>query len=92
DVAKAQLTISDIVVVDRAYNGTTRVELTGGTLVNAVQTDLDAGTLGLDTSSAYGEMATKDAKDDQLLTLRNYTLTGVDQDNYVLTLPTDLTA
>ncbi|WP_034799247.1 YDG domain-containing protein, partial [Hyphomonas beringensis] len=78
-------------VVDRPYDGTTRVELTGAQLANAVASDLAGGTVALDSSTEYGVMSDKNARANKLLTAQ-YELTGADQDNYILTLPTDLTA
>ncbi|WP_034799899.1 YDG domain-containing protein, partial [Hyphomonas beringensis] len=81
------LTLTNISVVDRPYDGTTRVELTGAQLDNAVASDLAGGTVALDSSTEYGVMSDKNARANKLLTAQ-YELTGADQDNYILTLPT----
>ena len=84
NVLPRPLTISGVTATDRAYDGTTNVALTGGTLQGLVSNDDVSFTLG------SGAIADADVGNAKAVTT-SITLTGEDAGNYVLTQPTDLT-
>jgi hypothetical protein len=79
-ITPAPLTISDVAATGRTYDGTTTVELTGGTLNGVVDGDTVGFTLG------SGIAANKNAGTQNVTT--SITLTGKDSNNYNLTQPT----
>ncbi len=83
--AKA-LTIDGLTATDRAYDGTTEVALTGGTLNGAIAGD-DVTT----TIPTIGTVATADAGDGKAVTATLNALTGNDAGNYTLAAPTGIT-
>lgn len=85
DINARNLTITGVEAVERTYNGSTSVELTGGTLVGVIDGDDVSFVLGT------GTMSTPNAGPANPVTT-NITLTGSDAGNYTLTQPTDVTA
>lgn len=79
------ITITGVTATNRAYDGTTTVALTGGTLVGTVINDDIGFTLN------GGTVTTADAGNNKPVTVNTITLTGTDKDNYILTQPTGIT-
>jgi glycosidase len=84
--AKA-LTISGAAATNRAYNGTTTVAVSGGSLVGVESGD----TVALDADSATGNVATAAIGTGKSVTVTGYALGGTDAGNYSVTQPTDVT-
>jgi len=78
------VTITGVTATNRAYNGTTTVALTGGTLVGVASGDNVGFTLGT------GTVAIPDVGSNKAVTT-NITLTGIDASNYTLTQPANVT-
>tara|TARA_R110002072_G_scaffold136124_2_gene278206 strand:+ start:186307 stop:198270 length:11964 start_codon:yes stop_codon:yes gene_type:complete len=93
-IAPADVLLTGLSAVDRAYDGTTQVNLTGqsmldfGTLgsLNAIQDDLTL------QGTPIANMADRHVGDDKALTLGGINLSGQDAGNFNLVLPTHLTA
>ena len=80
DIDKKQLTISGVSATSRAYDTTTAVVLTGGTLVGVETGDVVSFALGA------GTMTNANAGDNKAVTT-TIALAGADQGNYTLTQP-----
>ncbi len=81
----APLTITGVTATDRAYDGSTLVVITGGTLVGVIDGDTVTSTV-----PTTGAIATAGVDDDKDVTLADITLGGADADNYALTQPTGI--
>jgi uncharacterized repeat protein (TIGR02543 family) len=86
-VAPKELTISGTAATSRAYNGTTTVAVTGGSLQGVVGTD----EVTLVSTNAAGSVTSADAGAEKAVTVTGYTLDGAAAGNYTLTQPTGLT-
>ena len=84
NITSKNLTITGVTATNRAYNGTTTVELTGGTLNGVANNSVVGFKLGI------GTVATPDVGSNKAVTT-NITLTGADAGNYTLTQPTGIT-
>jgi hypothetical protein len=84
NITTKPITITGVTAIDRAYNGTTTVTLTGGTLVGVKNGDAVGFTLGTGT-------VTTSSVGNNKLVATNITLTGTDAGNYSLTQPTNVT-
>jgi filamentous hemagglutinin family protein len=88
-ITPATLNVTGVTALDRAYNATTAVALSGGTLTGVLSTDA----VSLVTSGAAGTLADRSAATaPRAVTASGYTLSGADRNNYVLVQPTGLTA
>ncbi|WPJ97541.1 YDG domain-containing protein [Coraliomargarita algicola] len=83
DVTPKQVNILGVDAVDREYDATLDVALTGGSLDGVLLNDA----VSLNTSNAQGIMATKDAGVDKDVTASGYALTGADASNYSVLQP-----
>jgi hypothetical protein len=79
-ITPKSLTITSVTAVDRAYDGTTTVALSGGSLVGVISGD----TVGFKLGS--GTIATATAGNNKAVTT-NIQITGASADNYTLTQP-----
>ncbi|MBW7945383.1 MAG: filamentous hemagglutinin N-terminal domain-containing protein, partial [Sphingomonadaceae bacterium] len=75
------LTLTGVAAADKAYDGTTGADLSGGALVGVIGSD------DVDFSAGSGTFASKNAGT-WSVTVTGYTLTGDDAGNYALTQPT----
>ena len=88
-ITPAPLTVTGVTALDRTYDATRTVALSGGTL---------SGVIGLDdilfsTTAATGTLVTKDASlSPRPVTASGFAISGTDAANYVLAQPTSLTA
>jgi len=83
DITPKPITITGVIAMSRAYNGTTVVQLTGGTLDGVVNDD--------DISFALGTGKIEDENiGDNKSTETSITLSGTDAGNYIFTQPTDI--
>lgn len=80
DITAKTIGVTDLAATDRAYDGTTRVKLTGGTL-NGV---IDGDTVTLDLTSAYGAIEDANAGNGKAVTVSGLALSGADAGNYTL--------
>jgi len=87
NILARELQISSISAVDRVYDGTTDVALSGGILTNVVGED----EVFLNNSGVSSSMATADVGQDKAVTVTGFILTGKDKGNYSLTQPQGLT-
>gem|GEM_PF-3940597 len=85
-VAKKTITITGVAATDRAYNGTTTVAITGGTLV-----DVEIGDTVTPNVPTTGTIVDANAGASKAVTLAAITLSGADAGNYTLTPPTGIT-
>ena len=83
-VDRKPITITGVTAIDRAYNGTTTVALSGGSLVGIVPGDTVGFNLGT------GTIPNADAGSNKQVTT-NITLTGADAGKYLLSQPTGIT-
>ena len=81
NITAKTITITDVTAIDRVYDGTTTVALTGGTLVGVNEDDDVGFTLGTGTI--------RDAIGERTVTT-NIKLSGSDAMNYKLTQPTSI--
>lgn len=72
--------VTDLAATDRPYNGTTRVELTGGTLDGVIKGD----TVELDLTNAYGDMTDANVGNGKDVAVSGLALSGADARNYTL--------
>lgn len=86
-VAPKALTISGAAATTRAYDGTTDITVTGGTLQGVVGSD----EVSLVSTNASGSVTSADAGTAKAVTVTGYTLNGAAASNYTLTQPTDVT-
>ncbi|MEG8038622.1 YDG domain-containing protein [Sphingomonas sp. LR60] len=80
------LTLAGLSAVDRTYNGTTTVALSGGSLSGVLSGD----TVGFNAGS--GALADRNVGIGKAVSLSSFTLTGAAAGNYVLSQPSGLTA
>lgn len=80
DITPKTIGVTGLAATDRAYDGTTRVELTGGTLVGMISDD----NVALDLASAYGAIADANAGDGKPVAVSGLALSGADAVNYTL--------
>lgn len=80
DITPKTIGVTDLAATDRAYDGTTRVELTGGTLDGVI----DGDTVALDRTSAYGAIEDANVGTGKDVTVSGLTLSGADAVNYTL--------
>jgi tetratricopeptide (TPR) repeat protein len=86
-VSQKALTISGASATNRAYNATTAVAVSGGSLVGVESGD----TVTLSAASASGSVATAIVGDGKAVTVTGYSISGASSGNYSLTQPTGLT-
>ena len=79
-----EISISDVIAVDREYNGEVTVKLTGGNLIGVIANDDVSFILG------NGIINNKNAEDYKTV-YTNITLVGNDCQNYALNQPKDIT-
>ena len=82
------LTISGASATSRAYNGTTNVVVSGGTLDSGVES---GDTVILDSSGAAGTVTSAGVGNGKAVTVTGYAISGSASGNYSLTQPTGLT-
>ena len=82
------LTISGASATSRAYNGTTNVVVSGGSLVGVESGDTSNVTLG---GTPSGTVASAEVGTNKVVTVTGYTISGTAGGNYSLTQPTDVT-
>lgn len=88
-ITPATLTISGVTALDRAYDATKTVALSGGTLSGVIGSD----DIVFSTSAAIGTLVEKSAASTpRSVTASGYSITGADAANYVLVQPSGLTA
>ena len=87
NIAKADLTVTDVTASSKTYDGTDTASLSGGGI--AV---LGGDVVTLSTSGAFGRFASKNAGAGKVVTASGYTISGVDAGNYMLIQPVGLTA
>lgn len=81
-INKAALTVSGLKAVDRDYDGTKNVAITGGSLVGVVSGDSITATY-----PTTGTVATSDAENGKKVTFSAVTISGTKAANYTLTQP-----
>jgi hypothetical protein len=86
-VSQKALTISGASATNRAYNATTTVAVSGGSLVGVESGD----TVTLSAASATGSVATATVGVGKAVTVTGYSISGASSGNYSLTQPTGLT-
>lgn len=87
DITPKTIGVTGLAATDRAYNGTTRVELTGGTLVDMIPGD----NVALNRTNAYGAIADANVGDGKAVAVSGLTLSGADASNYTLSPVTGVT-
>ena len=85
-ISQAPLTITGAAATNRAYNATTTVAITGGSLSGVIGSD--AVTLG---GSPTGTIATAGVGTGKAVTVTGFSISGAAAGNYSLSQPTDLT-
>ncbi|MFM7078022.1 MAG: beta strand repeat-containing protein [Planctomycetaceae bacterium] len=91
-ITQATVTITGVSAVGRTYDGTTAVQLAGGTAVGLLAADVAAGSVALGATGATGKMATAAASATaKPVTVTGFALEGADAANYKLTQPTGVT-
>ncbi len=86
-ITPATLTVSGVTALDRLYNATNTVALSGGTLQGVQGSD----SITFVTAAPTGSMVDKNIGDAKPVTASGYAVTGTAASNYVLTQPTGLT-
>ena len=86
-VSQKALTISGASATNRAYDATTTVAVSGGTLVGVESGD----TVTLSSASATGTVASATVGNAKSVTVTGYSISGGSSANYSLTQPTGLT-
>lgn len=87
-ISPAALTLSGVTAVNRVYDGTTLVALSGGTLSGI----LGADDVTLSSAGATGTLADKTIGEDKAVTVTGFSLTGSAAGNYYVVQPLGLTA
>ncbi|NBR71888.1 MAG: fibro-slime domain-containing protein, partial [Proteobacteria bacterium] len=82
------LTVSGASATSRAYDGSTNIVVSGGTLTGVE----DGDTVTLDDSAAAGALADRFIGTAKAVTVTGYALAGADAANYALSQPAGLTA
>ncbi|MPM07665.1 hypothetical protein SDC9_53972 [bioreactor metagenome] len=85
-IAPKNISIAGVTATSREYDGTTDVDITGGTLNGIVGTDTVTPTV-----PAMGTVGDANVGNHKAVTLGTITLAGGDKDNYTLTQPTGIT-
>jgi len=85
-ISQAPLTVTGASATNRAYNASTTVAITGGTLSGVIGSD--AVTLG---GTAAGTIASANAGSGKAVAVTGYSISGTDSGNYSLSQPTGLT-
>jgi hypothetical protein len=85
-INKADLTISGITTSNKVYDGSTVATLSGGVLTGVVSGD------DVSLVSGSGVFADRNVGSGKAITLVGYSLSGVDANNYALSLPSGLSA
>ena len=80
------LTLSGLAAIDRTYDGTTAVALTGGTLSGVLSGD------AIGVNAGTGTLADRNVGTGKAVSLSNFTLTGAAAGNYTISQPVGLTA
>lgn len=80
DITPKTIGVTDLAATDRTYDGTTRVELTGGTLDGVI----DGDKVALNLTNAYGDIADANVGTGKAVTVIGLALTGEDAGNYTL--------
>ncbi len=75
-----EVSVTDIEAADRAYDGTTAVAVTGGTLEGIISGD----DVTLDSTNAKGTMADANVGNNKAVTVTGLSLNGNDEDYYTL--------
>jgi hypothetical protein len=88
-VSQKALTITGASATNRAYNSTTTVAVSGGSL-SGVETG-DTANVTLSAASASGTVASAAVGDGKVVTVTGYSISGSASSNYSLTQPTDVT-
>ena len=83
DIVPKEISISGVVALERVYDGSNKVELTGGLLQGILEDDQVGYSLG------EGVLDSKSAGDNKTVAT-NIVLTGVDSSNYTLSQPTGI--
>jgi filamentous hemagglutinin family protein len=86
DILAKELSVIGADAIDRDYDRTANVALTGGALSGAITADA----VSLVASAASGTVATVNVGENKPVTVTGYALTGDDAANYTLVQPTDL--
>jgi hypothetical protein len=86
DITAKEVTVTGASATNRAYNGSTTVAVSGGSLSGVISGD--TVTLG---GSPTGTVASAAAGDGKIVTVTGYSLGGAQASNYSLTQPTDVT-
>jgi len=87
-IAKADILLSGLSAYDKTYDGSTQATLGGSAVVSAIGADV----VGVSGSGAGSAFVTKDAGSGKAVTVRGYTLSGLDAGNYNLVMPSGLAA
>lgn len=85
-ITPKSISITGVTAVPREYDGTTDVDITGGTLNGVVGTDAVTPSV-----PAAGTISDANAGNNKAVTLGTITLAGADKDNYTLTQPVGIT-
>ena len=85
-ISPKTITITGVTAVDREYDGTNVVDITGGALQN-----IEGGDTVTANVPDTGTMADADADDDKAVTIAEITLGGTHAGNYTLTQPSGIT-
>lgn len=86
-IAPAALHVTGVSPVSRAYDGTSTVAVTGGTLTGVIGSD----DVTLSTAGAVGAMTNKNVGTDKSVSVTGYTVTGAAAGNYYVAQVTGLT-
>ena len=89
NITQKALTITGASATNRAYNATTTVAVSGGSLVGVESGD--TANVTLSAASATGTVATADVGNSKAVTVTGYSISGSASGNYSLTQPTGLT-
>ena len=80
DITPKTIGVTGLAATDRAYDGNTRVDLTGGTLNGVIKGD----TVELDLANAYGTVESAKVGNEKSVAVSGLALTGADAGNYTL--------
>lgn len=80
DITAKPIGVTGLAATDRAYDGTTRVHLTGGTLDDVINGD----TVALDLTNAYGDITDANVGNGKAVAVSGLALSGADAGNYTL--------
>lgn len=80
DITPKTIGVTGLAATNRAYNGTTRVDLTDGTLDGVIQGD----TVELDLANAYGDITDANVGNGKVVAVSGLALSGADARNYTL--------